>query len=651
MKLNLLVAALSAVVILIPVGSIAATNKQVADAIIPGFSSACGVGGLKDNEAISESSRYSLQSDEDGDFLYIDTQLKSELDTDVMLQIGKGACAYIYITSSPDKLLTTIKNRYPQFSGLEAYERLGGRFSFRKANSTRPGHVTLGTGNDEKSRFVYLLKQREVDAKEQYELVRVNQHRWGNLQQEDIYEGEVAVPTIQQDGAKVSLFFGDKGNAFIRLTPAASISQWLGYSLDGKPDDALIDCSVASDCASKDEYLQFMLKDRAALKRLMSANILQLNTTRYYQHTMSYEISLKGISAAINATDRKRQRSLALKDEVFAAIRENQPDQLKALLNDKSSEFDVRASYAHGKGRISPLGLLGNNIYYYEVTQLDSVIRMVDILLSKGANPNDLMLDLVDYPYNVTSENSTAIKMLKRIMKAGADINRRDSDGMTPIMHSRHSLITKHLLGYGAELNLRDHSGLTVIHHWASDLGLYEHLDVLEEEGLRINPDITDSSGETALFYAARSDNGGGAYALIEAGADRHFRNRQGDTPRNVAINEGHQRTADMILYTGKNAFEIWNKTDDRLKVFMRYRDDDGDWVYSDWHYIDGGDTEIVAATDADYIYYYAKRTGGSRYYWGGDYEYSRKGTDYDMEKVRADDSYGLVIKTINLGD
>ncbi len=130
------------------------------------------------------------------------------------------------------------------------------------------------------------------------------------------------------------------------------------------------------------------------------------------------------------------------------------------------------------------------------------------LLLAKGANPNYKMDVLGMFPSTplVTAVGFGDAAVIQALVKGGADVDERDSDGMTALhwaVLAHHPEVVKALLAAGANANAVDHFGYTPLLYAATvDFGDAETVTMLLKAGA--DPGIKDKKGETALAHASQ---------------------------------------------------------------------------------------------------------------------------------------------------
>ena len=147
------------------------------------------------------------------------------------------------------------------------------------------------------------------------------------------------------------------------------------------------------------------------------------------------------------------------------------------------------------------------------------------------------------------------------ILKAGANINAKDADGMTALMHAANfarDKVTKLLLKHGADVKIRDSSGKTAL-MYAADHEEDDVARLLLEHGADVN--AKDKSGNTALMFAAgqeeqyiKIENDKVVRLLLEHGAEVDAKNESGETALMVAASNGYEKNVTLLLEHGADA-------------------------------------------------------------------------------------------------
>ena len=141
--------------------------------------------------------------------------------------------------------------------------------------------------------------------------------------------------------------------------------------------------------------------------------------------------------------------------------------------------------------------------------------------------------------------------VVKLLLNAGADPNKTNAHGQTPIHRTPYSDIVQLLLNAGAKPNNTDTAGYTPLHCFATMgtwLGL-QGVEVLLNGGA--DPNLADIEGSTPLLLAAEKKNHDVIQALLNAGADPNVANRGGVTPLLQSAWKGQENVVEVLLYAG----------------------------------------------------------------------------------------------------
>lgn len=179
---------------------------------------------------------------------------------------------------------------------------------------------------------------------------------------------------------------------------------------------------------------------------------------------------------------------------------------------------------------------------------------------------------------------------VKRLLRAGADVNMTDADGWTPLdwaVQNDYLAIIDILADNGADVNRRDDEGWTPL-RFAADLGRPAAVRALIKNGANVN--LGNDEGTTPLHTAAQSDawivaqilidnradvnrkddydytplhdaalygSPDVAEVLINADADIAAENNEGRTPLFVAQDEGYNAVADLLIAANEGLSDL----------------------------------------------------------------------------------------------
>ncbi|KAH7400219.1 ankyrin repeat-containing domain protein [Cadophora sp. MPI-SDFR-AT-0126] len=154
------------------------------------------------------------------------------------------------------------------------------------------------------------------------------------------------------------------------------------------------------------------------------------------------------------------------------------------------------------------------------------------------------------------ARHSPAAEVVELLLNKGADPNKPDARGRTPLVMSLlannedafQTIAGKS--GLGIDLTCTDKDGRSLT-HWAAEAGNLCAIDVLHAKSLPVEP--RDSLGMTPLHDACRCGKAEAAGRLLEFGADRNVEDSLGRTPAEIALQYGHVDLVN-ICKTGQGA-------------------------------------------------------------------------------------------------
>ena len=129
---------------------------------------------------------------------------------------------------------------------------------------------------------------------------------------------------------------------------------------------------------------------------------------------------------------------------------------------------------------------------------------------------------------------------IEKLVRAGADINARNSEGLTLVqmaIKDRTEDIAEILLSLGADVNLKAHSNGYTAMHYAADSGDEDLVALLLKHKANVN--IADKRGETPLHIAAHEGHEDTVRKLLDAGAAVLAQDNLGRTPARTADIQG----------------------------------------------------------------------------------------------------------------
>lgn len=174
---------------------------------------------------------------------------------------------------------------------------------------------------------------------------------------------------------------------------------------------------------------------------------------------------------------------------------------------------------------------------------------------------------------------------LKMLIEAGANVNKPNEDGRTPLSNAavegKEKTLEILLSHPGIEMDLTDTEGQTAL-HCANERDQTKCIKMLLAHTPPAANDIPDKEGNTALHLAAAKGNKIAAKMLLKAGAARgvegnkagiNMQNKQGNTPLALASVGGSERHEAVVRLLLENGADAELSDEDQETPFEKARD------------------------------------------------------------------------------
>ena len=179
--------------------------------------------------------------------------------------------------------------------------------------------------------------------------------------------------------------------------------------------------------------------------------------------------------------------------------------------------------------------------------------EVVDAVIEAAKTDKSIDLNAVDSIFAQTPLHKAVIaghsEIVRSLLDAGADVNRQDRYGRTPIqfasLHGYNDLIVSVILDYSPDLGLVDQWDISPLED-AERLGYWKAALLLVENGAVLN--TQDPYLHALLCAAATHGRPEVMLKLLKAGAEPQFKDYQGLTPYQLAKQNGHDDAARILL-------------------------------------------------------------------------------------------------------
>ncbi len=255
---------------------------------------------------------------------------------------------------------------------------------------------------------------------------------------------------------------------------------------------------------------------------------------------------LLAAGAAVNVRDVDGVTPLLLAGSWGGGGRFRNPALAEALL-DAGGDASIVAGY-WGRSALHSAVIMGGH-------DAEAAVRLVARLLQAGADP-DVRADAGHTPLHYAARLKSEA-LITTLLGAFPDVVARDEDERTPLHvaaeSARDATAVEALLQAGAEVDARDSNGETPLHlavgasvRWADGIFLWHFRWPGETGGPLANPAVL---------------------ALLRAGADVNARNRAANTPLHHAVSQGNPLHVAALLNAGADANALNESGDSPLHL------------------------------------------------------------------------------------
>lgn len=142
---------------------------------------------------------------------------------------------------------------------------------------------------------------------------------------------------------------------------------------------------------------------------------------------------------------------------------------------------------------------------------------------------------------------------IRLLINSGADIKKlgtNDScNALSLSITYKHAPATELLIKAGSDVNWRYKQNGASLLIFAAAYGMFDIVKNLISSGALVN--VVDSSGESALFKAVKTDDSAFIAYLLEKGADANHLNKNGQTALHIAAAEGKENVVKAMIHAG----------------------------------------------------------------------------------------------------
>ena len=178
---------------------------------------------------------------------------------------------------------------------------------------------------------------------------------------------------------------------------------------------------------------------------------------------------------------------------------------------------------------------------------------MLQLLVDSGADVNLYVSEQEVSVLQLAAANSPFPEQIEFLISHGAEVNRQDKDGATPLIYAavnKNPEVIKVLLKNGADMNLRSANGNTVLIVAAQNNKNPDIISTLVKAGAKVNE--TGVKGQTPLMFAATFNSETSVLKrLLQLGAKINMKDDDGISAVKFALHNHQYENASALLKAG----------------------------------------------------------------------------------------------------
>ncbi|GAM28770.1 hypothetical protein SAMD00019534_119460 [Acytostelium subglobosum LB1] len=156
------------------------------------------------------------------------------------------------------------------------------------------------------------------------------------------------------------------------------------------------------------------------------------------------------------------------------------------------------------------------------------------------------------YAAESPSPDDTALLIIRALVNGGSILDSKDREKKTPLhlasIMGKIKCIT-FLLEKGANADAADYFGALALHYAVTNQNCHKAVKLMVARGAKVN--TADNTGQTPIFYAAKSGHPKNVKALLRAGSTANVKDYQNKTPLHFSLDIANPTISSMLVSAG----------------------------------------------------------------------------------------------------